>query len=380
MSKSGDPLPPFWPTTLRQMSSIFFGTFSLFMSLAVIGAGLTVLIVILGLILGGDQAKDSDPYEFISGTESSQQRILKININGPILGSPTEGNDPFNFGSLMGITYGYDIQADLKKAADDKTIKAVFLEITTPGGTIFGSQAIYDGIKAYQEKTGHPVYAFVEGLSASGGVWAMVGADKIYADYGSYVGSIGILGPNLTYYNQPTAINEGLLGGGVTTTGGIESVTISGGRGKDLGNPFRRPTPEELQQLQAGVDQEYSNFVNHVAQARQIKPETLRTKMGAMIFGNQQAQAYGLIDGTRNRPQTLEALAKAANIQGDYALVRIRPDRQSLLSQLLESSQTSIKEQQAWLNAQTCTLTQYRALAYYGNLHQHCQTLPPAQP
>lgn len=380
MSKSGESFPPFWPTTLRRFGSIFFGTFSVFFSLAVIGTGFTLFIVILGLILGGDQAKDSDPYEFISGKETSQQRILRIDINGPILGSPTDSNDTFNFGSLMGITYGYDIQADLKKAAEDKTIKAIFLELTTPGGTIFGSQAIFDGIKAYQEKTGQPVYAFVEGMSASGGVWAMVGADKIYADYGSYVGSIGILGPNLTYYNKPTAINEGLLGGGVTTTGGIESVTISGGRGKDLGNPFRRPTPGELQQLQAGVDQEYTNFVNHVAQARQIKPETIRDKMGAMIFSNQQAQAYGLIDGTLNRPQTLEALAKAAKIEGDYAVVRIRPDRQSLLSQILGARQNTIQEHQAWLNVQTCTLTQYRVLAYYGNIHQQCQTLPQTQP
>lgn len=367
MSNPNPPLPPFWPNTIRRFGNIFFGTFSVFFSLAVIGTGFALFLVILGLILGGGSDKDNDSYEFVSGTENSQQRILKISINGPILGSPTDSDDTFNFSNLMGITYGYDIQADLKNAAEDETIKAVLLEIKTPGGTIFGSQAIYDGIKTYQQKTGHPVYALVEGMSASGGVWAMVGADKIYADYGSYVGSIGILGPNLTYYNQPTAINEGLLGGGVTTTGGIESVTISGGRSKDLGNPFRRPTPEELQQLQAGVDREYNNFVNHVAQARKIKPEVIRDKMGAMIFDNQQAQTYGLIDGTLNRPQTLEALAKAANIEGEYALVRIRPDRQTLVSQILGARQKTVAEHQAWLNVQICTLTQYRVLAYYGN-------------
>jgi protease-4 len=364
------------PNTIRRFGNIFFGILSVFFSLAVIGTGFTLFFVVLGLILGGGSNEDSDPYEFISGTEDSQQRILRLNINGPILGSPTESSDTFNFGNLMGVTYGYDLQEEFKKAAKDKTIKAILLDITTPGGTIFGSQAIADGIKYYQEKTGQPVYAFVEGMSASGGVWAMVAADKIYADYGSYVGSIGILGPNLTYYNKPTAVNEGLLGGGVTTSGGIESITITAGRGKDLGNPFRRPTPEELKQLQAGVNQEYTNFVNHVAQARNIKPDMIRDQMGAMIFGNQQAQAYGLIDGTLNRPQTVEALAKAANIAGDYALVRMRPERDSLLTQLLgvrQPNTLNTEEYQAWLKLQTCSLSQYRVLVYYGNLAQQCQ-------
>ncbi len=373
MNQSGDSLPPFWPNTLRRFGSIFFGTFSVFFSLAVIGTGFTLFLVILGLILGGGSAKDSDPYEFISGNEDSQQRILRIKINGPILGSPTDTNDNFNFGSLMGVTYGYQVQEDLKKAADNATIKAVLLEITSPGGTIFGSQAIADGIKAYQEKTSQPVYAFVEGMSASGGVWAMVAADKIYMDYGSYVGSIGILGPSFTYYNKPTALNEGLLGGGVTTAAGIESVIISAGRGKDLGNPFRRPTPEELKQLQAGVDVEYNNFVNHVATARNIPGATIREQMGAMIFGNEQAQAYGLIDGTLNHPQTLAALAKAAKIEGDYALVRFRPERDSLLNQLLAARSPNVEQHQAWIKVQTCSLTQYRVLAYYGDLSSQCR-------
>ncbi len=374
MSKPSEPLPPFWPSTIRRCSNIFFGTFSLFFSLAVIGTGFTLFLIILALIFGGGAAHEDDPYEFVSGTEDSPNRILRIAINGPILGSPTEAAEPFNFGSLVGITYGYQVLEQLEDAAEEEDIKAVLVEIRTPGGTIFGSQSIYEGIKTYQEKTGNPVYAFVEGLSASGGVWAMVGADKIYADYGSYVGSIGILGPSLTYYNKPTGLNEGLLAGGVTTAAGIESWTITGGRGKDLGNPFRRPTPQELQQLQAGVNVEYTNFVNHVAENRKLAPDVIRDQLGAMVFGNQQAQAYGLIDGTLNRPQTLAALAKAAGIKDDdYALVRVRPEDSSLISQLLTARTREPQDYQAWLKQETCSMTQFRVLAYYGDLHSQCR-------
>src|SRR5690606_18222954 len=135
-------------------------------------------------------------------------------------GHPPRGSY-FDLWDVAGMTYGYRIQQALEAAAKDDGIKGVLLEVDTPGGTIFGSQAIYEGIVRYREKTGRPVIAHVEGLAASGGVWAMVGADEIYADFGTSIGSIGVIGPMLTFYDRPTAFDGGLLGGGVTTERGI---------------------------------------------------------------------------------------------------------------------------------------------------------------
>lgn len=223
--------------------------------------------------------------------------------------------------------------------------------------------------------TGKPVIAFVEGLAASGGVWAIVGANKIYADYGSLVGSIGILGPTLSFYNQPIATQGGLFGGGVTTRSGIEQVVISAGRGKDLGNPFRRPSPEEIQLLKSGVETEYKNFVNHVATTRKIKPEVIRNQMGAMIFDNQQAQKFGLIDGTLGQKAALEQLAIEAKVAGNFQVVQPQPTASPILRQLL-GAQSAPAAEEATLKArqasELCALGQLHILAYYGDVKALC--------
>ncbi|MDG2990417.1 S49 family peptidase [Candidatus Synechococcus calcipolaris G9] len=365
------PSPSFFGSIVTRFTNTFVSTLSVFISLAFIGVGFTVLLGVLALLAGGGESQTSDRYEFISGKEGSRDRLLRLNISGPILGSPPENEDTF-FSALGGVTYGYQVQKQLKEAAEEDSIKGVILDISTPGGTIFGSQAIFDGIQAYKEATGNPIYAFIEGISASGGVWAMVGADKIYADYGSMIGSIGIIGPSFMFYDRPIAMDDGLFGGGITTANGIEQKTIIAGRGKDVGNPFRRLTPEELQVFQAGLDQEYTVFVNHVAENRGMDANIIRNQMGAMIFGNQQAEQFKLIDGTLSRPATIDALAEAAGLGEDFAVVRVRSDRTPLVNQLfgVTTALPSLQEQQAWQKGQLCSLRHHRALAYYGDLSQ----------
>ena len=244
----------------------------------------------------------------------------------------------------------------------------------TPGGTIFGSQAIYRAINKYREDTGNPVVVHIEGMSASAGVMAMVAANSIYADYGSLIGSIGVLGPSLTYFNKPIATDGGLFGGGIVTEGGIEQTAITAGRGKDIGNPFRKPSDEEVANLKAGVNNEYQNFVNHVAKNRNMEPEMIRNEMGAQIFDNKTAQAYGLIDGTQYRSEAINSLAKLAKLGDDYKLVKPVYSRESLMNQLLgvfykPSSQLpsgQLAEQR--LRQQICSNSRQLTLAYHGSL------------
>jgi len=245
-------------------------------------------------------------YNYVSGNKDSDNKLLTVPVSGIILGSAPE--EDFGFGLSDFLTYGYDIVDTLEDAAKDEGIKGIFMPFRTPGGTIFGSQAIYRAIKKYREDTGNPVVVYIEGMSASGGVMAMVAANSIYADYGSLIGSIGVLGPSLTYFNKPIAIDGGLFGGGIVTEGGIEQTAITAGRGKDIGNPFRKPSEEEIANLRAGVNNEYEDFVKHVAKNRNMAPEMIRNEMGAQIFDNKTAQAYGLIDGTQYRSEAISSL------------------------------------------------------------------------
>ncbi|GMR06244.1 MAG: S49 family peptidase [Gammaproteobacteria bacterium] len=315
---------------------------------------------------------EQSDYSFVSGDENSENKLLTVPINGIILGSAPE--EDFGFGLSDFLTYGYDIVDTLEDAAKDESIKGIFMPFRTPGGTIFGSQAIYRAIKKYREDTGNPVVVYIEGMSASGGVMAMVAANSIYADYGSLIGSIGVLGPSLTYFNKPVATDGGLFGGGIVTEGGIERTAITAGRGKDLGNPFRRPSEEEIANLKAGVNNEYRDFVNHVAKNRNIEPEMIRNEMGAQIFDNKTAQTYGLIDGTQSRSEAISSLVKLAKLSDDYQLVKPVYNRKSLINQLLgviykpSSKLQSGQLAEQILRQQICGNSRQLTLAYYGYL------------
>ncbi len=330
------------------------------------------------ILMSGFENETSRPtpqhshYKYLSGEKHSSNQLLMIPIEGVILGSTQQTMRGL---SIPGITFGYSIKDLLKEASEDDSIKGILLHLQTPGGTIFGSYAIYQGIKDYQKKTGKPVVAYIEGLAASGGVMAMVGADKIYADHGSLIGSIGVIGPLLRYYDKPMATQGGLFGGGITTSGGIEHTVISAGRGKDLGNPFRRPTPEELENLQNGINHEYDNFVQHVANNRKRSTDLIRNTMGAQGFDNATAEKYGLIDGTLNRDDTITALAKAAKINDDFKLVTPGAQYPFPWGSWLRFFSGQQSESPNWMHHQ-CR-NQFRApLSYYGNvmdLQQICE-------
>lgn len=357
----------------------------IFAKVAMVVASLVILLVIIGALVGGPFNKglsDIDTettlhprYSYVSGERDSKNQLLLINVEGIILGSPPEGFGPTPSFMRLGVSYGYAVQRQLEKAAEETDIKGVFLRLQTPGGTIFGSRAIFDGIKAYQAATKQPVIVYIEGLSASGGVMAMVAADAIYADYGSIIGSIGVLGPSLMYFDKPTAFDSGLFSGGIVTEEGIEQTVISAGRHKDIGNPFRRVSEEELAILQTMVDEQYDAFIQHVASARDIQPNVIRDEMGAHLFSNQQAQDYHLIDGTLNQQDALAALAEKAGLTaGDYQLVQPRLERGSLLTDLIgisHPSATSALEQQR-LMQQVCDAIQM-PLVYYGDATQLCR-------
>jgi len=352
-------------------------TLSILMSFVLLVVALGILAFGIGMGIGSNintEDVESSDYIYLFGDEVSSNFLLKIPIEGVILGSPPHGYDASQWFSEEGIVYGYDIQDILLEVAKDPTIKGILLEMQTPGGTIFGARAIFDGIKAYRDKTGNPVVAYVQGMSASGGVLAMVGANEIYADHGSLVGSIGVLGDTLTYFNKPTAIGGGLFGGGITTKDGIEQIIISAGKGKDLGDPFRRPTKEELKLLQDDVDYEYDLFVKHVADNRNIDPKTIREKMGAHIFDNETAKKFGLINGTLNYRDSVKRLAELAQIEtDDYQLIQTTDKTHSLLGSLLGVFRPhSAPPKVSPLKSQFCNKFSRLPLAFYGNPLRLC--------
>ena len=338
-----------------------------------VGVGLAAAVFVMAImgaaimtvLAGGAGAAEQGVGQtaFVDGKATSRNRLLLIEVKGPILGVQQDSQGLLS--NLAPSTYGYEIKRQLKKAAEDKSIKGVVLELDTPGGTIYGSQAIADGVREYQEATGKPVLAFVAGLSASGGMWAMAPATKVLADHGSLVGSIGVTMGTLPYYNGVTATEGGLLGGGVTTANGIEYTTITAGRGKDMGSPYRRLTDEERAVLQQGVNRSYDAFVRHIAASRRISEADVRSRVGALVYDNDTAQELGLIDGTADRQEAFAEAAKLADLpEGDWRVVRRKKGLGALGSLL---SRFRGPAPQASLARPGVCFAQHAVLAYYGD-------------
>ncbi len=277
----------------------------------------------IGSAAGGDETLDASAgRQFIAGDREGSTELVAVSVFGPILGEERGGGGGL-FSSVAGVTYGYSVKDTLAELAEDESVDGILLEVDSPGGTIYGSKAIADGVAEYREKTGKPVVAYVSGISASGGMYAMAGADEIVADHGTLVGSIGVIFGPFPRYNDVVALDGGLLGGGVTTEGGIEFEYLTAGRNKDFGNPYRDMTEEERKTLTEGLDDAYDVFVDHVADGRGITSGEIKNDLGALIFGEQQALSRGLIDAIGTREEAHQQLADMVGAaDGDWRLDR----------------------------------------------------------
>ncbi len=271
--------------------------------LPAIGVGLVVQSLQTQITGGG-------AYTTVRGDEYSLNRILAIPVKGQIDGEPADANNPDS-----GIAYGYAVADELAKAADDNSVKAVVLVIDSPGGTIYGARAIADGVEAYRKKTKHPVVTQVAGAADSGAYWAAVSTDEIVADYGTDVGSIGVISGPFRNYSDVTSVTDPV--DGQVVAGSISSLNITAGAGKDEGDPFRKLTPEEQANIQLGVNNDYAAFVNYVAARRHISAETIRGKIGAYSYDPTTALTLKLIDKIGGRDVAFAEAASRAKLKAD---------------------------------------------------------------
>ena len=203
-------------------------------------------------------------------------------------------------------------------------VKALLLYIDTPGGTVIDADGIYRLLIDYKAKYQIPIYAFINGLCASGGMYVASAADKIYAAPPSVIGSVGVIqGP---YFNVSDLMQKY----------GVASKTLTQGKDKDMLNPFRPWKMGEDQSIVSVMDYFYRQFVDIVTTARpQLNKQKLIEEYGAHVFDGIQAQNNGYIDVANASYQTaLSDLVQAAKIgeAQEYQVIFLSP-RRSFLSQ-----------------------------------------------
>ncbi|MEN9655013.1 MAG: putative signal peptide peptidase sppA [Chlamydiota bacterium] len=183
-------------------------------------------------------------------------------------------------------------------------VKGILLHINTPGGTVVDTDDIYRLLLAYKARYEVPVYGYVDGLCASGGMYIASAADRLYASSSSIIGSVGVvIGP---FFNVSDLLQKV----------GIQARTLTQGIDKDMMNPTRPWKPGEDASLIACTSFMYQQFVDIVAQGRpRVDRQKLVNEYGAQIFDCKKAEEIGYIDqamATRN--DALKGLLEAAGV------------------------------------------------------------------
>ena len=257
--------------------------FNFFIKVIAFFSAIAVFFVILSLLisLSKNGYKESE-FDYKEGNINSNNKIALLKLKGPILNESNEIVE-FEFFYNYEVIFVNEVKKILKKL-EVENIKGIIISINSPGGSVSAAYNLYHILNDFKINNDIKIFIHTNELLASGGYWVALASDKIYANYGSLIGSIGVRGPNWIYFDTPIAISKGLLGESVATQKGIKKFNTIAGESKDLFNSFRKPTTKELSNLQDMVNSIYEDFVNLVSKKRNIENDFIINDLGALIF------------------------------------------------------------------------------------------------
>ena len=214
------------------------------------------------------------------------------------------------------------VVGQLKKFADDSSIKAIILHINSPGGGVAASEEISREVRRIHDQKKKPIVASIETVGASGAYYVAAASGKIYADKGSIVGSIGVIAQWVNY-------------GDLLKWAKLKDVVLKSGEFKDTGNPARDLTPAEQAYMQSLIDNMFGQFVQAVADGRGLKVQDVKAFANGKVWTGEQALSMKLIDQVADFETAVSETAKSVGISGEPTLVRPERDRKTLLDLLL---------------------------------------------
>ena len=289
-----------------------------------IGILLGILVFFLAISIGSSSLnkyfnQNIGKYTFIEGNKKSLNKIIILELNGVILNSSRQGSSLLN----PQIIYANKMERILNNLSKEKDIKAIIVSINSPGGSVSGSNRLYEIFLDFKKRNIIPIYIHSNELLASGALWSAAGATKIYASYGALIGSIGVKGPSWFVYKEPKSIKSDFFEPSISTDGGIDYYQPYAGKSKDIFNSFRNPTQEELLMIQEMVDSIYNKFLNIISKHRKIEKDYIKENLGAMIFDSKKAKYHNLIDDVININELKKIILKSLKIEDDYQIIKI---------------------------------------------------------
>ena len=231
----------------------------------------------------------------LASANTEKGGVAWIKIYG-VISQQDSSNNPFSRPSGASA-----IAKRIRDAGEDKNVKAIVLDINSPGGTVASVQNIYSEI--LKAKKNKKVVALFRDVAASGGFYVAMAADKIVAEPGTITGSVGVI--------MQTSNLEGLF-----NKIGVKMEPITSGKYKDIGSAYRPMTQEEKDLLQDMVNDTYTQFFEAVKAGRpQVEESVLREYTDGRIFTGQRAFKLGFIDQLGGEDTALKLAGELAGIK-----------------------------------------------------------------
>lgn len=235
------------------------------------------------------------------GSRGNDDKVAVIALRG-LISSSLPGN--------VGESMVDDMRIALEQARNDDRVRAVVLEIDSPGGEVTASDVIYNAVVKTRAKK--PVIVYMDSVAASGGYYVACGGKYLMANETTITGSIGVIIQTLNYEQLFNKI-------------GLASVVFKSGKFKDMLNGARPITPEERDYVQSFVMATYDKFLGIVAKERNLPADALRNTIAdGRILSGRDAREQKLID---ELGQIEDAFAKAKELgeAPDASIVKYGP-------------------------------------------------------
>ena len=242
------------------------------------------LVALIGYgLLEESQSADTDEQyteEFSFGDEDCN--VAGLELHGVLLTyiSPSPSSDSSDeAGDYMAATASEDLVYAIEQLNQDEEVKAILMEIDSPGGLPVAAEEVTKALQASSK----PTVALIREMGLSGAYWVATGADKIFASANSDVGSIGV---TMSYLDNTTK----------NKLDGLTYIELTSGKFKDMLNPDRPLTEEERVLLQRDLDIIHQNFISTVSTNRNISLEKVQSLADGSSMLGQMAKDNGLVD------------------------------------------------------------------------------------
>ena len=237
---------------------------------------------------------------------------IRPQLTGDAIGVVVAEGEIVDGSAPAGTIGGLSTANLIRRARDNKDVKAMILRVNSPGGSSFGSELVRRELELTRA-AGKPVIVSMGDVAASGGYWISTASDEIVADAATITGSIGVFALLPTF--EQTLAKVGVHTGGTGTTWL-----------RTAGDPRLPLDPRLAQIIQSSVDHTYLDFTTKVAAARKTTPEKIDAVAQGRVWSGLQAKERGLVDTVGLFGDAVKAAAVRGKLGDKPRLIYIERD------------------------------------------------------